>query len=87
MFDSQSSSHSPRGESPAPVRRGPGRPRLKPGGPCNQGGRGVSRPRKPARPLPVPIRSGTASTSTINNTNSKNDSGNFCFYESNPDIE
>lgn len=37
------------------VRRGPGRPRLKPGGPPNSGSRGTYRPRKPARPLPVPL--------------------------------
>lgn len=41
-----------------PVRRGPGRPRLKPGGkPANTGtrGTGTRRPRRPVRPLPVPL--------------------------------
>ncbi|KAK3911986.1 Chromatin-remodeling ATPase INO80 [Frankliniella fusca] len=41
-----------------PVRRGPGRPRLKPGGkPANTGtrGAGARRPRRPVRPLPVPL--------------------------------
>lgn len=42
--------------SPA-VRRGPGRPRLKPTGPPNTGSRGTYRPRKPAKPLPVPLPS------------------------------
>nr|CAD7406191.1 unnamed protein product [Timema cristinae] len=41
-----------------PVKRGPGRPRLRPvGGPAHQGARGPSRPRKAPRPLPVPLRS------------------------------
>ncbi|EFA10951.2 chromatin-remodeling ATPase INO80 [Tribolium castaneum] len=39
------------------IRRGPGRPRLKPTGPPNTGSRGTYRPRKPARPLPVPLPS------------------------------
>lgn len=39
------------------VRRGPGRPRLKPTGPPNAGSRGTYRPRKPAKPLPVPLPS------------------------------
>lgn len=39
------------------VRRGPGRPRLKPTGPPNTGSRGTYRPRKPAKPLPVPLPS------------------------------
>ncbi|XP_025837406.1 chromatin-remodeling ATPase INO80 [Agrilus planipennis] len=43
--------------SPTAVRRGPGRPRLKPGGPPHTGTRGTYRPRKPARPLPVPLPS------------------------------
>ncbi|XP_030748497.1 chromatin-remodeling ATPase INO80 [Sitophilus oryzae] len=38
------------------TRRGPGRPRLRPSGPANAGSR-ASRPRKPARPLPVPLPS------------------------------
>ncbi|XP_050314802.1 chromatin-remodeling ATPase INO80 isoform X2 [Anthonomus grandis grandis] len=36
------------------ARRGPGRPRLKPNGPAHAGSRNP-RPRKPARPLPVPL--------------------------------
>ncbi|KAF7287761.1 hypothetical protein GWI33_003395 [Rhynchophorus ferrugineus] len=38
------------------TRRGPGRPRLRPSGPANAGSR-ATRPRKPARPLPVPLPS------------------------------
>ncbi|XP_065165682.1 chromatin-remodeling ATPase INO80 [Atheta coriaria] len=46
------------------MRRGPGRPRLKPGGPpANVGARGLYKPRKPAKPLPVPLP-GDANTST-----------------------
>lgn len=43
--------------SSAMIRRGPGRPRLKPTGPPNTGSRGTYRPRKPAKPLPVPLPS------------------------------
>lgn len=75
LWDSQS----PRGGSPIPVRRGPGRPRLKPGGPSHQGVRGITRPRKPARPLPVPIRSGNSSNTP--QTSSASDNMNYCFYE------
>ncbi|XP_044741510.1 chromatin-remodeling ATPase INO80 [Chrysoperla carnea] len=56
-------------KSMQPIRRGPGRPRLKPVGPGNQGTRGVVRPRKPVRPLPVPLRP-QAIASTSNSTNS-----------------
>lgn len=46
------------------VRRGPGRPRLKPSGPLNTSTRGTYKPRKPTRPLPVPLPSdGTNATS------------------------
>ncbi|XP_015604273.1 putative DNA helicase Ino80 isoform X2 [Cephus cinctus] len=46
-----------RGGAPA-IRRGPGRPRLRPTGPGNQGYRGPGHnPKKVQRPLPVPIRS------------------------------
>lgn len=38
------------------VRRGPGRPRLKPNGPSNQGNRYIPKPRKPIAPLVVPLR-------------------------------
>ncbi|GJQ67621.1 hypothetical protein Trydic_g464, partial [Trypoxylus dichotomus] len=50
------------------VRRGPGRPRLKPSGPSNTGTRGTYRPRKPARPLPVPLPSDSASVGSSNAT-------------------
>ncbi|KAL1492809.1 hypothetical protein ABEB36_010991 [Hypothenemus hampei] len=39
---------------PPNTRRGPGRPRLRPSGPAHAGSRAL-RPRKPARPLPVPL--------------------------------
>nr|XP_022902454.1 putative DNA helicase Ino80 [Onthophagus taurus] len=55
------------GTTPA-VRRGPGRPRLKPSGPAHQGSRGSYRPRKPAKPLPVPLPSDGNSTTTHNNS-------------------
>lgn len=45
-----------------PVKRGPGRPRLKPSGPGNQGQRGPARQRKPAGPLVVPLGSSPAQT-------------------------
>ncbi|KAK9751910.1 SNF2-related domain [Popillia japonica] len=51
-----------------PTRRGPGRPRLKPSGPSNTGTRGTYRPRKPARPLPVPLPSDTTSANPSNAT-------------------
>lgn len=45
-----------------PVKRGPGRPRLKPGGPPNSGSRGTPRPRKPIGPLVVPLGQSPAAT-------------------------
>ncbi|XP_055921969.1 chromatin-remodeling ATPase INO80 [Eupeodes corollae] len=45
-----------------PVKRGPGRPRLKPGGPPNPGTRGTPRPRKPIGPLVVPLGQSPAAT-------------------------
>lgn len=48
--------------STTPVKRGPGRPRLKPTGPANQGYRGPPRPRKPIGPLVVPLGSSPAPT-------------------------
>ncbi|KAL3289772.1 hypothetical protein HHI36_023167 [Cryptolaemus montrouzieri] len=45
------------------VRRGPGRPRLKPTGPLNTSSRGSYKPRKPTRPLPVPLPSDGTNTS------------------------
>lgn len=45
-----------------PVKRGPGRPRLKPSGPGHQGHRGPVRPRKPIGPLVVPLGSSPAPT-------------------------
>lgn len=46
------------------VRRGPGRPRLKPSGPANQGHR-VTKYRKPIGPLVVPLGSSPAPTPTV----------------------
>lgn len=69
-----------------PIRRGPGRPRLKPGGPTHTGTRGSYRPRKPARPLPVPLYpSDGASSSTANANNSTSYSSylyNFSEFDS-----
>ncbi|KAF5282357.1 hypothetical protein FQA39_LY17601 [Lamprigera yunnana] len=45
------------------IRRGPGRPRLRPVGPGHSGTRGPYRPRRPARPLPVPIPSDAGGSS------------------------
>ena len=50
---------------PLPVKRGPGRPRLRPVGPGHQGTRGTPRPRKAPRPLPVPLRSGCVTPSSV----------------------
>lgn len=62
------------------VRRGPGRPRLKPGGPSNAGSRGTYRPRKPARPLPVPLPSdGTNLISSNSGSNAQYSS--YSFYD------
>lgn len=47
------------------VRRGPGRPRLKPNGPSNQGNRYIPKPRKPMAPLVVPLGSSPAQTPTV----------------------
>lgn len=47
------------------VRRGPGRPRLKPNGPTNQGTRPVPKYRKPIAPLVVPLGSSPAPTPTV----------------------
>uniref|UniRef100_A0A1I8N1Y1 Chromatin-remodeling ATPase INO80 n=1 Tax=Musca domestica TaxID=7370 RepID=A0A1I8N1Y1_MUSDO len=47
---------------PTPVKRGPGRPRIKTGGPVNQGSRGAPRTRKPIGPLVVPLGSSPAAT-------------------------
>ena len=53
-----------RGSAPA-IRRGPGRPRLRPTGPGHQGYRtpGHHHSRKVQRPLPVPLRSQQTITS------------------------
>ncbi|KAJ9576388.1 hypothetical protein L9F63_006744, partial [Diploptera punctata] len=48
-----------------PVKRGPGRPRLRPVGPGHQGSRGPPRPRKAPKPLPVPLRSGSGTPSAL----------------------
>lgn len=48
------------------IRRGPGRPRLKPNGPANQGYRPVQKyQRRPIGPLVVPLGSSPAATPTI----------------------
>lgn len=47
------------------IRRGPGRPRLKPNGPSNQGQRQIPKYRKPMAPLVVPLGSSPAPTPTI----------------------
>ncbi|XP_072402689.1 chromatin-remodeling ATPase INO80 isoform X2 [Diabrotica undecimpunctata] len=61
------------------VRRGPGRPRLKPGGPSNAGSRGTYRPRKPSRPLPVPLPSD--GTNLGSNVNSNAQYSSYSFYD------
>ncbi|XP_069680112.1 chromatin-remodeling ATPase INO80 [Periplaneta americana] len=53
---------------PIPVKRGPGRPRLRPVGPGHQGTRGPPRPRKAPKPLPVPLRSGSGTPSAVAST-------------------
>ncbi|CAG9855295.1 unnamed protein product [Phyllotreta striolata] len=70
---------SPSQQAATAVRRGPGRPRLKPGGPSNAGSRGTYRPRKPARPLPVPLPSD--GTNSGSNTNSNAINSSYSFYE------
>lgn len=47
------------------VRRGPGRPRLKPSGPANQGNRITHKYRKPIGPLVVPLGSSPAATPLV----------------------
>ncbi|XP_055594739.1 chromatin-remodeling ATPase INO80 [Uranotaenia lowii] len=51
------------------VKRGPGRPRLKPNGPANQGyrthNRSAPRPRKPVGPLVVPLGQSPAATPIV----------------------
>ncbi|XP_057659365.1 chromatin-remodeling ATPase INO80 [Diorhabda carinulata] len=61
------------------TRRGPGRPRLKPGGPSNAGSRGTYRPRKPARPLPVPLPSDGTNLNSKENSNAQYSS--YSFYD------
>lgn len=61
------------------IRRGPGRPRLKPGGPPNAGSRGTYRPRKPAKPLPVPLPSD--GTNLSSNVNSNAQYSSYSFYD------
>lgn len=55
-----------------PARRGPGRPRLRPSGPAHAGSR-APRPRKPARPLPVPLPTEPAISAQISSA--------YSFYE------
>lgn len=47
------------------IRRGPGRPRLKPNGPSNQGNRVQKTYRKSVTPLVVPLGSSPVQTPTI----------------------
>lgn len=63
------------------VRRGPGRPRLKPGGPSNAGSRGSYRPRKPARPLPVPLPSDGANATPSSSMGNSNPSYSSYMYD------
>ncbi|XP_018566772.1 putative DNA helicase Ino80 [Anoplophora glabripennis] len=63
------------------VRRGPGRPRLKPGGPSNAGSRGTYRPRKPARPLPVPLPSDGTNLNSSNASTSSTQYSSYSFYD------
>lgn len=63
------------------VRRGPGRPRLKPGGPSNAGSRGTYRPRKPARPLPVPLPSDGTNLNSSNASTSGTQYSSYSFYD------
>lgn len=51
---------------PTPVKRGPGRPRIKTGGPVNQGARGAPRTRKPIGPLVVPLPGSSPAATPIN---------------------
>lgn len=67
-FPSQSSSPSSGYTGSPTIRRGPGRPRLKPGGPPHSGSRGSYRPRKPARPLPVPLPTDTGGGNSSGST-------------------
>lgn len=62
-----------------PIRRGPGRPRLKPSGPANAGSRGTYRPRKPARPLPVPLPSDGSTSGTGPNSGSTASYSNYLY--------
>lgn len=56
---------SPMNQNVNKVRRGPGRPRLKPNGPSNQGNRPIPKYRKPVTPLVVPLGSSPAPTPTL----------------------
>ncbi|KAK4871988.1 hypothetical protein RN001_016112 [Aquatica leii] len=67
-FGSQGSASSGYSSGGGTIRRGPGRPRLKPSGPGHSGTRGPYRPRRPARPLPVPLPSDTGGSSAISSS-------------------
>lgn len=81
MFADATAASSQAGHQVSPsVRRGPGRPRLKPGGPSNAGSRGTYRPRKPTKPLPVPLPSDGAASGSANSNNS-NQYTSYSFYD------
>ncbi|XP_063928417.1 chromatin-remodeling ATPase INO80 isoform X2 [Zophobas morio] len=63
------------------IRRGPGRPRLKPSGPPNTGTRGTYRPRKPARPLPVPLPSDGSNVNSSTSGSSATPSYSTYLYD------
>ncbi|KAF5295926.1 hypothetical protein FQR65_LT10357 [Abscondita terminalis] len=67
-FNSLGSSSSSCSSVSGTMRRGPGRPRLKPTGPSHSGTRGSYRPRRPARPLPVPLPSDTGGNNLSNSS-------------------
>lgn len=76
---SQSSSVGNTHAGSPPIRRGPGRPRLKPSGPANTGSRGTYRPRKPARPLPVPLPSDGSTSGSGPNSGSTPSYSNYLY--------
>lgn len=69
LIDIPSTSDAPVIQQLPQVKRGPGRPRLKPNGPSHQGyrshTRSVPRPRKPVGPLVVPLGQSPAATPMV----------------------